>query len=272
MGITQADAIQLSKQASTALLQRLHRGGENMPPFPYLSEAEIAAVVAYLDQLAGVPGAEAKQRALKEPPVRVGELIVKSTCHTCHDATGSNPSPQQMVNGAIPPLETLRSRVDEVMFIRKVTHGAPVLMGDVPMFYRGRMPVFDYLSDEDAADAYLYLLLYPPAHLAGSDLNVALSQRQVSTGGDEPPSGRTTPRLNPAAMAEQPANGSNLKVVILLTAMYSFVVILVGGGLGFTLHEFRRLSAQSEARRRGLTKAARRAKRITPSQPEPSRG
>jgi mono/diheme cytochrome c family protein len=133
MEITQADAAQLSKQASTALLQRLHEGGENMPPFSYLNEAEVNAVIAYLKQLAGVPGAEGKQRALREPPVRVGELIVKSACHTCHDATGTNPNPQQMVKGDIPPLETLRAREDEAIFIRKVTHGAPVLMGDVPI-------------------------------------------------------------------------------------------------------------------------------------------
>jgi hypothetical protein len=51
-------------------------------------------------------------------------------------------------------------------FIRKVTKGAPIIMGEPPFSYRdtygGRMPVFSYLSEDEAADAYLYLTLYPP--------------------------------------------------------------------------------------------------------------
>ena len=46
------------------------------------------------------------------------------------------------------------------------TIGAPVVMGAAPLSYRdsytGRMPVFHYLSQEEAADAYFYLTLYPP--------------------------------------------------------------------------------------------------------------
>jgi hypothetical protein len=30
------------------------------------------------------------------------------------------------------------------------------------MPYRGRMPVFDYLTEDEVANAYLYLTLYPP--------------------------------------------------------------------------------------------------------------
>jgi hypothetical protein len=95
------------------LLQRLHNGGENMPPFPHLSEAEIAALVAYLNQLAEVPGAKQKQATVKEPAMRVGEHIVKSTCH---DAAGPNPTAQQLEDGAIPPLETLATRVGQSEF------------------------------------------------------------------------------------------------------------------------------------------------------------
>jgi hypothetical protein len=35
-------------------------------------------------------------------------------------------------------------------------------MGSPPTPYRGRMPVFVYLSQDEAAEAYMYLLLYPP--------------------------------------------------------------------------------------------------------------
>jgi hypothetical protein len=35
-------------------------------------------------------------------------------------------------------------------------------MGSPAAPCRGRMPVFDYLSEDEAADVYLYLSLYPP--------------------------------------------------------------------------------------------------------------
>ena len=38
----------------------------------------------------------------------------------------------------------------------------PVVMGIAQVSYRGRMPVFDYLTDEEVEGAYLYLLAYPP--------------------------------------------------------------------------------------------------------------
>src|SRR5208337_2056563 len=41
MDISRADAVQLAQQSNTALLQRLHNGGQNMPPFPHLNDAEV---------------------------------------------------------------------------------------------------------------------------------------------------------------------------------------------------------------------------------------
>ncbi len=164
--MSRADAAVLAKQAKVLLVQRLHKGGEAMPPFPQLSELEIRSIVAYLEQLSDVPGAERNQVAVKESPSRVGEHIVKSTCHICHSAAGPNPEPQQLMEGAIPPLSTLTTRTSLPDFIRKVTNGATIIMGEPPMSYRdsyrGRMPVFHYLSEDEAADAYLYLTLYPP--------------------------------------------------------------------------------------------------------------
>jgi hypothetical protein len=56
MDISRASGTVLAKQTNDALLQRFHKGGQDMPPFPQLSEAEIRSLVPYLKLLAGVPG------------------------------------------------------------------------------------------------------------------------------------------------------------------------------------------------------------------------
>lgn len=156
---------ELAKQSFVLLLERLHQGGKNMPA-PNLSEAEVRAVLAYIEQLSGVPGAEKRQIQISESRYRIGEHIVKSTCHTCHGASGRNPTPQEIMDGAIPPLSSLTARVNLSQFVRKVTSGAPIVMGASPFAYqdsyRGRMPVFAYLTQDEAASAFLYLSLYPP--------------------------------------------------------------------------------------------------------------
>src|SRR5271157_5708908 len=157
MSMSYAEATTLAKQSQDAVIERLHKGGKDMPPFSHLSEPEIRSLVAYLKQLADVPGAGAEQLAVRETPARVGEYIVKSTCHICHSASGPNPDLQQLADGAIPPLSALTSRVNQAQFVRKVTRGAPIAMGTPPLACRGRMPVFYYLSEEEAADVYLYL-------------------------------------------------------------------------------------------------------------------
>ena len=45
MDISRADAVKLAQQSNAALLQRLHKGGQNMPPFPHLNEAEIRSLL-----------------------------------------------------------------------------------------------------------------------------------------------------------------------------------------------------------------------------------
>jgi mono/diheme cytochrome c family protein len=156
-----ADARAMAKESKESLIKRLHVGGTNMPA-PTLTEPEIHSLVAYLDELSDVPGAQKNQIAIKQTPVRVGEHIVKSTCHVCHSATGPDPTPQQILQGAIPPLSTFTTRVSLPQFVQKVTYGAPIVMGKPPTTYRGRMPVFTYLTEDEAADAYTYLMLYPP--------------------------------------------------------------------------------------------------------------
>ena len=159
--VSQSEVTSMAKDSKTQLLKRLRVGGESMPP-PNLNDAEMRSLIPYLEQLSGVTGAERNQVAVTESTYRVGEHIVKSTCHVCHGATGPNPSPQQILEGAIPPLSTLTTRFGLADFVRKVTCGAPITMGSPPTLYRGRMPVFTYLTQDEVAEAYMYLLMYPP--------------------------------------------------------------------------------------------------------------
>lgn len=235
--ISHAEARKMAQQSRNALLQRLHNGGDNMPAFQHLREAEIHTLLAYLKQLSGIHGSENEQMVVKESPYRIGEQIVKSTCHTCHSAVGANPTPQELGEGAIPPLSTLLTRVSEGELIRKVTHGAPI-MGAPPMTYRGRMPVFDYLTPQEADDVYWYLAAYPPSGSEGR-ISATLSA-QVSNGA------RVT-----AGAASEPLQANaerNFRTTFLLGAVALFVFLLLAGGLGFTIHEFKRLSAESERR------------------------
>lgn len=263
MDMSRADAEKLAHQSKSALLQRLHQGGQDMPPFPHLDEAEIRSLVAYLKQLAEVPGAGLEQVAVRESPVRIGEHIVKSTCHTCHSAAGPDPNPQEIWNGAIPPLSTLTARTSQAEFIQKVTHGAPILMGAPATLYRGRMPVFYYLSEDEAADVYLYLTLHPPSQSANVGTAIALSQQGPAGGGGMParPNVLET-SLAPtyrATDAPQPDQSVNVKTVALLSIVASFVMVLLAGGLGFTVHEFNRLSAESADRKLAARNAQRRS-------------
>jgi mono/diheme cytochrome c family protein len=163
MDVSSKDAALLAKQAEGMLVARLHKGGTDMPsPNPTLTDAEVRSLFAYLRQLAGIPGAEKQQIQIVEAPLRVGEHIVKSTCHICHASVGNNPSPQELLEGHIPPLDTLTSRLSLNEFVTKVTVGSAVREGSLEIPVRGHMPVFTYLTPDEAADAYLYLSRYPP--------------------------------------------------------------------------------------------------------------
>jgi mono/diheme cytochrome c family protein len=256
--VSRADATKMAQQARIALIQRLHGGGENMPAFQHLSQAEIRSLIAYLKELAGISGAENEQTAVNETPVRIGELIVKSTCHICHSAVGSNPTREQLLNGAIPPLSSLATRVSEEGLIRKVTYGAPIAMGTPPTLYRGRMPVFDYLSQQEAADVYRYLATYPPSQAGTESEQIILSERGPTFPPAPPNPGSASGAELFASNGEQPvqaSSGLSAKTVILLVGMCLFVFLLLGGGLAFTIYEFKRLSAESARRRITATNA-----------------
>jgi len=247
MSMSYADAAKLARQSQDAILQRLHNGGQDMPPFSHLSEAEIRSLVAYLKQLADVPGAEAKQLTVRETPTRVGEHIVKSTCHICHSASGTNPDPQQLADGAIPPLSTLTSRVNQAQFVRKVTRGAPIVMGTPALTCRGRMPVFYYLSEEEAADVYLYLSSYRPYQWATLSSAMAAVQHDPAPPDADPPARVVNASFasgsGPARFVEA-AETPDMQFVAPVVVAGVLVTLLLAGAIGFTLHECTRLSAE----------------------------
>jgi mono/diheme cytochrome c family protein len=245
MDISYADAAKLAQQSKVSLLDRLHKGGENMPAFPQLNEPEIHALLAYLYQLADVPRAAPDASLVKESHVRVGELIVKSTCHTCHSSVGPNPSPRELMDGAIPPLSTLTARKSESEFVRKVRQGAPVLMGTPATLCRGRMPVFFYLTDEEATDVYLYLTLYPPADQT-SDAPLVAASLAMRSHSDQGP-GSHPPAAGSITIAAQEAESERVaeveKAAVSATAVMVAFALL--GGMVFTFREFKRLSLSS---------------------------
>ena len=152
---------QLVSQAQVALHARLQNGGEKMPPFRHFAPEELKALQAYLDELAGVPGAESRQIWLLEPSTRVGEHLVKGTCHICHEATGPGQAIAVGTPDAIPSLATLAKDRTSSEVIRKVREG---LARPTPMMtsVHGQMPVFSDLTPEEIAAAYSYLVRYPP--------------------------------------------------------------------------------------------------------------
>lgn len=151
----------LVSQAETALRARLQNGGEKMPPFRYLMREEVDALRAYLEQLAGIPGGERKQIWLSEPPARVGELLIRGTCHTCHEANGPGLAIAVASPDSIPSLASLPGDRTPAEVIRKVCEG---LSRPTPMTVsnRGAMPIFSDVTPEEVAAAYAYLVRYPP--------------------------------------------------------------------------------------------------------------
>lgn len=151
----------LVSQATAALHARLQKGGERMPPFGHLASEEVEALLPYLDALAGVPGAQNRQIWLSEPAERVGELLVKGTCHICHEAVGPGLGIAVASQESIPPLASLPASRSRSEVIRKVCLG---ISKPTPMMTssHGQMPVFSELTPAEVAAAYDYLVRFPP--------------------------------------------------------------------------------------------------------------
>jgi mono/diheme cytochrome c family protein len=142
-----------------AVLTRMHQGGQRMPSRAHLTDAELDLVFGHLTTLAG--GKTAGKTEIVGW-ARLGEHVVKGTCHICHDAVGARPGDARMMQGAIPSLQALLASATVADFVTKVHRGAPVTLPSIGLTHRGRMPVFDYLKNEEIAAAYMYLAANPP--------------------------------------------------------------------------------------------------------------
>ena len=165
-------AQQLAADAEKSLRDRIANGGKRMPAFPQLTGGEIVALESYLETLAQVPAAERLPPAeVTLSAARVGELLVKGTCHICHPATGPSPNHMMMyMRGVIPSLASLPEQRSASAVVAKVREGRMTMgggmMGGRGMMggggMMGRMPVFSYLTDEEVVAAYLFVSAYPP--------------------------------------------------------------------------------------------------------------
>jgi mono/diheme cytochrome c family protein len=164
------DEAQLAKNAADAeasLRKRIREGGIKMPPFPHLDRDETESLIAYVKELSGVPPPGPPRPAISESAVRVGELLVKGTCHVCHDAVASPTTEYEyrVGYGNPPPLSFFVQQRTCPQVIRKVRQG---LIEPSVAARRGRMPVFDYLTPQEVTAAYLYLLVEPPGSAAAT--------------------------------------------------------------------------------------------------------
>jgi mono/diheme cytochrome c family protein len=150
-----------ARRARADMLTRLHKGGTRMPPRDYLKDDDVQQLFGYLLELAGDPGRQ-RQSTRTISWARRGELVVKGTCHICHDAVGALPSDSARIRGAIPSLESVMKTKSLREFVHKARSGEVVSLSDPSLKHRGRMPVFYFLRDEEVASAYVFLATYPP--------------------------------------------------------------------------------------------------------------
>jgi mono/diheme cytochrome c family protein len=150
-------AKQLASQAEESIRQRLQNGGKKMPPFRHLEGEEVNALIQYLQQHVGAPESQGKEMLVIQSVSRVGEHLVKGTCHICHDATGPGMRGMGMMGGTIPSLASFPWEQSMQSVVWQVELGSrPMMMG------WQRMPAYPYITPDEAATSYLYLIRYPP--------------------------------------------------------------------------------------------------------------
>lgn len=154
--ISDSMAVQLADQAKQTVLDRLQKGGEKMPPFAHLQSEEIDALMQYLYTLAGYPES-GEQILVRESAARVGEHLVKGTCHTCHGATGPGGRQMGMMSNVVSSLASILVNNSMTQDIQQVHNGSTgMMMGGQ------QMPALPFITQQEAAAEYLYLLAYPP--------------------------------------------------------------------------------------------------------------
>jgi mono/diheme cytochrome c family protein len=149
---------QLASQAEAAILNRLRDGGKKMPPFKHLQGEEVDALLGYLEMLADVPAGKRGGLLVRESTARVGEHLVKGTCHICHDATGPGGGHMAMMSGIIPSLQSFPAAYSLSSIEHQVEYGSSGMM----MMMGNSMPPFPYVTRMEAAASYFYLAEYPP--------------------------------------------------------------------------------------------------------------
>jgi mono/diheme cytochrome c family protein len=150
---------QVTELAEASLRDRFQHGGKNMPSFEYLRADEVEALFGYLEKLASVPPTKRDGLLVPESAARVGEHIVRGTCHVCHDATGPGSGHTAMTQGTIPSLASIPRDHSLSGIVHQVQYGSSSTMkmtgGDV-------MPAYPYFTEEEIAALYLVAYSHRP--------------------------------------------------------------------------------------------------------------
>jgi mono/diheme cytochrome c family protein len=143
---------QVSELAEGSLRDRLQHGGKSMPSFEYLRADEVEALFGYLEKLSEVPPTKRDGLLVPESAARVGEHIVRGTCHICHNATGPGSGHVAMMQGTIPSLASIPREHSLSGVVHQVQYGSCGMMkitgGEV-------MPAYPYFTEEEIAAVYL---------------------------------------------------------------------------------------------------------------------
>lgn len=138
--------------AAKLLEHQIEKGGRSMPGFNFLSPEESEALLGYLEHFAGIADPKHGDHRLTLPVDRVGEIIVKGTCQTCHDASSVTKRPAE---GGIPPLAGMTASRPVDLFVAGARHRGQHGLN-------GKGPEVTYLRDAELQAAYFYLTAYPP--------------------------------------------------------------------------------------------------------------
>ncbi len=142
-----------AKLAEKLLQHQITSGGRSMPGFDFLAADESEALLAYLEHFAGVADPKHADRTLHLPVDRIGEVIVKGTCQTCHAAAES--SGKRLSGSQIPPLAGMTATYPVGQFVAGARHRGQHGLN-------GKGPELTYLRDQELKAAYFYLTAYPP--------------------------------------------------------------------------------------------------------------
>jgi mono/diheme cytochrome c family protein len=143
---------QTTELAEASLRDRFQHGGKNMPSFEYLRADEVEALFGYLEKLASVPPTKRDGLRVPESAARVGEHIVRGTCHVCHDATGPGSGHTAMAQGTIPSLASIPRDHSLSGVVHQVQYGSCATMR---MTGGDTMPAYPYFTEEEIAAMYL---------------------------------------------------------------------------------------------------------------------